>query len=219
MTSWVATAYLSLRMGSIDWRSCVPRWRETSETAYHLHCGAPALSKHGPSLKFPTSPPPPPYVREVKKEIWPLLFIYLDATCFSCIEMLSCSVPVVGRQPSLCYQSISETTYCVNSRNNLLAAGGLSSCSNRDHQRIRVSTSCGNLVMISLWFSAGNSVYDDISLHARASDNSAWRARPKVTAAVKVGITSGKTSVVYFITMQYWQIDCDTLQYILYTTG
>lgn len=34
MTSWVATAYLSLRTGSIDWRSCFPCGRKASETSY-----------------------------------------------------------------------------------------------------------------------------------------------------------------------------------------
>lgn len=160
MTSWVATAYLSLRTGSIDWRALV----FLVDVKPHMHCSPPALGKHRlPSLQSPACP----FIMEGQNVAHSP---FRDSIWWA--EMLSCSRKGLQRRQcrdrrlwSLCYLSISERAYCVNSRNNLLAAGGLSSTSHTDQQLVWVSTTNEPSVMISF------SVCDDVSLHVRGSDN------------------------------------------------
>lgn len=88
MTSWVATAYLSLRMGSIDWRSRVPS----------LLAGRPAIICTAVRLLWVnmghlSSSPPQPHVREVT--ICGCFCLLPLHNSVLCIEMLSCSGSVV----------------------------------------------------------------------------------------------------------------------------
>lgn len=118
-----------------------------------MHCRPPALGKHGTSLKFPTSPPP-------SSSPGPGCCFFAFTLTHTLCYAQKCCHAVVGlcsedcgdrRTWSLRYQSICEMTYCVNSRNNLLAAGGSSSWCNQ--QLVWASTSCETLLMISCWCS------------------------------------------------------------------